>query len=136
MRKITQMKNFKLFLKSYLLASLFALGIFLIFSACRKQTSGSAVIWYDKTASIGLLKVGSTSLNYYFDGSLIGSSASGTFWTGPPDCSSTGVITIKKDLGGAKIKNFSYTIKDQLNRIVYSGSMDIKDASCNSLQLQ
>src|SRR5512133_3302765 len=60
--------------------------------SCRYE--GYAVIWYGEDASEGLVVDGATSLKFYLDNELIGSTQTGSFWATEPDCGDNGSISL------------------------------------------
>lgn len=96
---------------------------------------GSVVFWYDKTCS-GLLALdGTTSLTYYVDGKVVGSSAASVYWTGAPNCGQAASITVEKDLGFSKTKTYSYSVKDQDGVEIWGGSINFEGNTCLKQEL-
>ena len=93
---------------------------------------GSVVFWYGKTTSIGLMNDGATSLTYYFDGRIVGSSATNVYWAGAegPDCGTTGSVTVDIDLGKHKTQAYSFSVIDQTGWEYYDGVINIHANSC------
>lgn len=98
--------------------------------------SASLQFWYGQSTATNLVTNGSTSLTYYIDNAIVGSSAASVYYTGDPDCATSGVVRQKKELGKEKSKAATYKIVDDLGDIIWSGS-EIFDAnkSCTSIQL-
>jgi hypothetical protein len=101
--------------------------------SCRYE--GSQVLWYGATTSSDLIANGSTSLTFYVDGVIVGSCATSVYYTSAPDCDAAGSITINKDLGTSKTKNFSYLIKDDLGSTISSGSLTFNANTCTATEL-
>lgn len=99
------------------------------------QYEGDAVLWYGENASTGLQNDGATTLTYYVDGEIVGSSAANVYWTSGPDCGQNGSITITKDLGGVKNKSYTYSVKDQTGFEYWSGILNFTANSCEAVQL-
>jgi len=99
------------------------------------EYEGSVVIWYNETAANGLVADGATSLTYYVDGQVVGSSASNVFWTGSPECGQNSSITVTKDLGGVKTQSYSYSVKDQTDFEYWSGTLNFNANTCTALEL-
>lgn len=100
------------------------------------QFEGKLVFWYGKSTAEALSKQGSTSLKYYVDGILIGSSAASVYFTGAPACDQSSTVSVKKSLGSVKSKSFPYVIKDQDEDIIWSGNASLDASqSCFLLEL-
>lgn len=96
---------------------------------------GSVVFWYDAACSASLGADGATSLTYYVDGQIVGSSAASVFWTGAPDCGQAASITVEKDLGFSKTKTYSFSVEDQDGVEIWSGSVNFEGNTCLKQQL-
>jgi len=96
---------------------------------------GEAVLWYGESASTGLVNDGATTLTYYVDGEIVGSSAATVYWTGSPECGQNGSITVTKDLGGVKNKAYTYSVKDQTGWEYWSGVLNFTANTCEATQL-
>ena len=88
--------------------------------------AGSIVFWYGDNVAAKLVVNGITSLTYYFDGELVGSSASSVFWTGAPVCGQTGSITVNKELGFYKSLPYTFSVRDQNNYDIWGGVTTIE----------
>jgi hypothetical protein len=94
--------------------------------------------WYNQTTANNLINdtPPSTSLTYYVDGTIIGSSAASVYYTGDPNCTQNGVIRITKDLGKAKTKSATYKVVDNLGITIWEGNITFDASkSCTSVQL-
>jgi hypothetical protein len=96
---------------------------------------GSALFWYDEATAVAMLNAGISSLTYYVDGVLIGSTASSQYWTSAPDCGVNSSITAEKSLGFVKSKPFPYVVKDNFNNVIWQGDLNIDAGGCFKLQL-
>lgn len=96
---------------------------------------GEVVLWYGENASTGLINDGATTLTYYVDGEVVGSSATTVYWTGAPECGQNSSITITKDLGGVKTQSYSYSVKDQRDFEYWSGTLNFNANTCTALEL-
>lgn len=111
------------------------------FSTDAKQDNGTckyegrAVIWYGESTSLSLQNDNATSLTYYVNGEVVGSTATSVYWTTPPDCGQNGTITIEKDLGGDKNKSYSYKVIDQTGFEYWSGSITFSANTCQATEL-
>ena len=97
---------------------------------------GSVVFYYDQTMSETMQSGGSTSLTYYFDGAVVGSQATSTFWNGIPECGQNGSITVTKSLGSVKSKSFPFKIVDQDGFIGWEGNITLDANTCLKYHLQ
>lgn len=96
---------------------------------------GGAVFWYNETTSQGLVNDGATSLTYYVDGKIVGSSASNVFWTGAPDCGQNGSVSVDKDLGNVKTREYSYSVIDQTGWENWGGTISLYANTCVAVKL-
>jgi len=96
---------------------------------------GTSVIWYGKTTADGLVNDGSSSLTYYVDNQIVGSSAANIYYTSSPNCGQNGTITIEKDLGNSKQKSFSYKVVDDADDIIWEGTLEFDATKCTAYEL-
>jgi hypothetical protein len=96
---------------------------------------GKVIFWQGQANANSWSSAGVTSLKYYVDGQLIGSSASNVYYTSAPSCSSSGLAGVTKSLGSSKSKSFSYYVLDQNNVKQYEGNLNI-DASNSCLTFE
>lgn len=99
------------------------------------QFKGEIVFWYNQTAANGLANDGATSLTYYVDGQIVGSSAASVYWTGAPNCGQNSSITVSKSLGNVKNKSYDYSVKDQTGYTYWSGTANFTANTCATIQL-
>ncbi|MFN5307347.1 MAG: hypothetical protein ACK5CV_09325 [Bacteroidota bacterium] len=98
--------------------------------------TGTVQFWYGKSASDWLDTVEVTSLAYYVDNQLIGSSAANVYFTGDPSCTQANVVRKTMDLGLAKTKTVPYKVVDQNSDIIWSGNATFDGTkSCINIQL-
>ena|SRR5688572_33507151 len=102
-------------------------------NTCRFE--GSAVLWYGQETSGHLVLTGASSLRYFVDNELQGSTAADVYFTGAPACNQNGSITITRDLGGVKGKTYAYRVEDQLGRIVWEGLLNLEANTCIQKEL-
>lgn len=143
-------------MKKFILFTMTALAV-LTFDSCKKEGctnadadnydssakkddgsctyTGRHVIWYNSATAVNLAYDGITSLTYYVDGAVVGSSSASVYWTGSPDCGTNGSITVSKNLGTSNSKSFSYSVKDQDDAEVWSGTLNFVGNQCTAFQL-
>ncbi|MFN5208740.1 MAG: hypothetical protein ACK5D8_04545 [Bacteroidota bacterium] len=98
--------------------------------------TGTIQFWYGKSASDWLDTVEVTSLAYYVDNQLIGSSAANVYFTGDPSCTQANVVRKTMDLGLAKTKTVPYKVVDQNSDVIWSGNVTFDGTkSCINIQL-
>jgi hypothetical protein len=83
--------------------------------------------------SDSLLANGITTLTYYVDGALVGSTASNVYFTGVPNCGATGAITVSKTFTGNNSKTYNYYIKDDLGITLINANVTFKGNTCTSV---
>lgn len=97
---------------------------------------GNTIFWYDEDVANYLVSDGAISLTYYVDNNIVGSSAANVYWSGTsPDCGTTGLVTVSKNLGGFKTQAYAYEIVDQDGWIYWQGTLNFNANTCFSLQL-
>ena len=98
---------------------------------------GEVVFWYGQVTADSLLNDGATSLTYYVDGNIVGSSAASIYWTGAtgPDCGEGGAVTVTKDLSNVKTQSYSYSVKDQTGFEYWGGTLNFNANTCLVLEL-
>jgi hypothetical protein len=99
------------------------------------QFEANIVFWYNQNTAQKLINDNATSLTYYVDGIVIGSSATNVYWTSQPSCSQTGIVTTKKNLGVMKNKSYIFSVKDQTGWEYWKGTVDLDAAKCTVYQL-
>lgn len=101
--------------------------------SCRYE--GQVVIWYDQTASAGLVADGAVALTFYINGEVVGSSAATVYWANAPDCGNEGSVTVTEDLGRNKSQTFTLSVKDQDGFEYWNTKLNIEANSCLILKL-
>lgn len=96
---------------------------------------GSLVFWYNQATSEGLQFDLSSSLSFYVDGIIVGSTATSQYWTGAPTCGANASITVDKNLGLVKSKSYPYQVIDDWGDVIWEGNVTIDANSCYQLQL-
>jgi hypothetical protein len=96
---------------------------------------GAVVIWYDSTASAGLIADGAVSLTYNINGVVNGSSTTSVYWAVAPDCGQNGSITIVEDLGKVKTHAYNLSVKDQTGFEYWSATLNVDANTCTQFQL-
>jgi len=96
---------------------------------------GSVIFWYGENTATNLVADGATSLTFYVDGDIIGSTATNIYWTSQPGCDDNGSITKTMDLGSVKNKSYSYSIKDQTDFEYWSGIVNFTANTCLATEM-
>jgi hypothetical protein len=97
---------------------------------------GSVVFWYNQATSNYLTSdPPSQSLVFYVDGTVVGSTAANVYWNSAPSCGANGSITVEKDLGFSKSRAYNYSIVDNNNLELWSGSVTMDANTCLAFQL-
>lgn len=96
---------------------------------------GQIVIWYNQAASTGLTADGATSLTYYINGQVVGSSATSVYWPGAPTCGQNGSITVTKDLANVKTQAYTLSVKDQTGFEYWNAVVNINANTCLRFEL-
>ena len=93
------------------------------------------IFWQNQSNASSWSALGVTALNFYVDGSFIGSCGATTYYGSVPSCSSDGLAHITKNLGSSKVKSFSYTVKDQNGTQWYSVTITLDGSACTTQQI-
>jgi len=96
---------------------------------------GQVVLWYNQAASTGLIADGATSLTYYLNGIVVGSSATSVYWTGSPNCGQNSSITVTKDLANVKTQAYTLSVKDQTGFEYWNAVLNINANTCLKFEL-
>ncbi len=96
---------------------------------------GKAVFWYNQAVADSLLSYGTSSLSYYVDGQVVGSSAANVYWTAAPDCGADASVTVTKSLGSVKTQSYSYKVVDETGFEWWSGNLNFNANTCQSIEL-
>ena len=94
------------------------------------QYKGSIVFYYDKSTADSMYEWGITSLTFYVDNELVGSSAATVYAVYPPNCGDNGSVTYDKDLGSLDHKISTYQVLDQDGYEVFSGLIEFNGNVC------
>jgi hypothetical protein len=112
------------------------------FSADAEEDDGSCtyegeiVFWYAESVSNELAIDGITALAYYVGGDLVGSSAASIYYTSSPDCGNNGTITVTKDLGSSKSKQYAFKVEDSEDgEVIWEGTLTFNANTCTTVQL-
>lgn len=97
---------------------------------------GAVVFWYSQIASNGLLANGATSLTFYLNGEVVGTSLTSDYWTVAPSCGDSGTITTTRDLGHEKSHAYLLSVKDQTGLEYWAASVSYDANTCTSFQLR
>lgn len=96
---------------------------------------GSITFWYNGQAADKMIAENITTLTFYVNNKIIGSTASNIYWTSSPGCEGGGNIYVKEDLGTAKSKSQSYKVLDQDGDEVWAGTVIFKANTCTATEL-
>lgn len=99
------------------------------------EFEGYVVFWYDQTASTGLAADGATSLTFFLDDQVVGSSATSVYWTASPSCFANGSITVTEDLGNVKTLTYTLSVVDQTGFEYWNAEVNVETNTCHQFQL-
>lgn len=97
--------------------------------------SGSKVFWYKDSTSINLIDNDATTLTYYVDGEIVGTSPTYVSWEVAPNCEASVAVSVSKNLGSLKEQSFSYRVEDQTGAEYWSGTLTFNAATCEPVEL-
>jgi hypothetical protein len=96
---------------------------------------GQVVMWYGEAVAGSLVENEITSLTYYVDGQIVGSSAASIFWTSAPTCEQNSSITVSKDLGNSSNLSYTYSVESDAGEVIWEGIANFTANTCTSLEL-
>lgn len=96
--------------------------------------AGSIVFYSTKEVAENLVSQGYTSLEYYIDDKLIGTSSASMYFKSVPDCNTQSATNTTVSLGSSKSKNFFYSIKSNGEQL-FKGTIQVEANSCNPIEL-
>ncbi len=96
---------------------------------------GAVVFWYDQTASAGLIADSATSVTFYINGAIVGSTVTSIFWATAPICGQNGSITVNEDLGKVKTQAYTLSVKDQTGFEYWNATVNVTANTCIQFQL-
>jgi hypothetical protein len=96
---------------------------------------GEIVLWYGEDASEFLVNDGATTLTFYVNDEIVGSTAANIFWTSAPNCGSNASITVTKSLGTATNQSYEYSVVDQTGWEYWSGVINFSANTCLNTEL-
>ena len=98
---------------------------------------GEVVFWYTEAVSDELINIDLvTSLAYYVGGELVGSSSSSIYYTTNPNCGDNGTITVTRDLGTSKTKQYAFKVEDPTDGDISGRTITFEANTCITYQLQ
>ena len=98
--------------------------------------TGQVVFWYGQNTANGLVNDGATSLTFYVNNQVVGSSAANVYWASAPFCGDNGSVTVEYDLGGVKSLAVNYSVRDQTGWEYWAGVINFTANDCRSAELQ
>lgn len=99
--------------------------------------TGTVQFWYNQTTSAAMSLLDVTSLTYYIDNQVVGSSAANVYFTGDPTCTQNNVVRKTIDLGSTKSKTSTFKVVDQDGAVQWEGSVTFDGTkSCTSYELK
>ena len=94
------------------------------------------IFWQDAVQADDWVNLyGVTSLYFYIDGQLIGSSAAGVYSLTEPSCDGSGISSTTIDLGSETSKNINIVIKDETNTVLIDESWNVFAGECNKYEI-
>jgi hypothetical protein len=108
---------------------------------CRKKDNaqcaytGDVTFYFKKPTADSLAAYGITSLTYYVDGELAGTTSTSSFQTSEPSCGANGTVSFKKDLKGNKSVATKYVAKTN-GGIEIKGDLTFEANTCTRFELR
>ena len=97
---------------------------------------GSDVFWFNQATSDTLQVHKVTSLTFYVNGVIVGSTIPTICWLTSPDCGQNASVTVTEPLSsGVNSITYSYSVTDQKGYVWWSGTIFFIANNCNSYQL-
>ena len=110
------------------------------YSASAKQSDGSCtyseslIFWQDQATAQSWAGF-ATTLYYYVDGQLVGSSAANVYFSGTPSCSQNGLTSTEIDMGKNKSKSVNVKVIDDTGFEWWNEFISVTAGSCNYYQV-
>jgi hypothetical protein len=110
------------------------------YSASAKKSDGSCtyseslIFWQDQTTAQSWSGV-ATTLYYYVDGQLVGSSAANVYFSGAPSCSQNGLASAVIDMGKNKSKTVTVRVLDDTGFEWWNEAVSVSAGTCNYYQV-
>ena len=95
----------------------------------------TVVFWHTATTRTIMNNNGISSLNFYLDGTLLGTKGTTTVYSSAPDCSVTTAFVRSIAYDESPSKNLSYEVKSQAGQLVFSGTIAFLNGECISQEL-
>lgn len=130
---------------------------FLIFTSCKKEGctdelanntssdatkddgsctyTSSVVFWHNSTTRSALSNQGVSSLNFFLDGSPLGSSGITTTFASAPGCDEQAAFVREIAYDEQSVKVLNYEVKDQNDQLLFTGSVTFTSNECISEEL-
>jgi hypothetical protein len=100
------------------------------------QYEGSIVFWNNATTADTLVAHKVTSLIYYVNGVMVGTSdPTIQYWATPPDCGDNASITVTEPFNGVSSLTYSFSVNDQNGIVWWNGTVTFVANGCSSYQL-
>lgn len=94
------------------------------------------VFWHNQTTAQWFISNSITSLTYYVDGLYAGSVASNVYYSGAPNCTQSGTVSLTKSLGSSTEKTFTYSVKDQDGLVLVSSTVTLSaERPCHTIEI-
>jgi hypothetical protein len=100
------------------------------------QYEGSIVFWYDPITADTLIAHKVTSLTYYVNGVVVGSSIPSISWVTPPDCGQNASVTVTEPFTGVTNLTYSFSVNDQNGIVWWNNTATFIANGCSSYQLE
>ena len=121
-------------MKKTLLILIFV-GFVALFS-CDKNYTGSIMFWFREPIAQQLTSRGVLEVRYYVDNVFIGDQSPFVFFSSPPQCGTTDLVTITKELGNDISRGFNVKLTDQDGVVLLSEKINFSADECYILELQ
>lgn len=97
--------------------------------------TSSVVFWHTATTRSALSNQGVSSLNFFLDGSPLGTTGITTVYTSAPDCEEQTAFVRKIAYDEQSVKILNYEVTNQSNQLIFSGTITFKAGECISQEL-
>lgn len=98
--------------------------------------AGTQIFWYGEETALFLYNNGVTSLTFYLNGNVVGSTNAEIYRTVEPSCGDElGTVVVDKDLGSFKTQAYTLSVKAQDNTEIWNTTVNFNANSCNTLEL-
>ena len=109
---------------------------FTLLFSCDKNYTGKIMFWFREPIAQQLASRNVLEIKYYLDNELVGIQNPGVFFSSAPQCGTTDLVTMTKELGNNISISCNVKITDQDGGVLLSDRINFSADECYILELQ